>query len=414
MAAATDIGTSARVDDYVERFRAFLRAEVAPLEADLVQQGVGTPSRPRLDDGSRMHPAVWEARREVQRRAAAHGLYAPHIGTAAGGGGFGRVEMHHVEEFVYRNAGLGLGLAALAWTEGPNPAVERCSATMREQYLAPLVAGEITAAFCNTEPGVGSDVLGMSTRGVRDGTDWVINGEKGWITNSHFADVLQVVAVTEPGAGTRSLSMFLVDGNAPGVTRGPDIPTMLADGLTGQLTFTDVRVPAENVVGETGDGFALAMSWINWRRMCRGGMCAGWGSWLLQRSVDYARRRRSDGRPIADQQAVQHMLASMDADVYQARATSLTAQAELDVLGPYAFPLHPDAPRLISLIKVINDEAFFRVADTAVQVRGAVGLIQDSPEEKLFRVARNLRIPAGTTEIQRNAIARGLLRDRAA
>jgi acyl-CoA dehydrogenase len=360
-----------------------------------------------------MHPAVWEARREVQRRAGALGLYAPHAGTDSGGGGFGRVEMHHVEEFVYRHAGLGLGLAALAWTEGPNPAIEHCSPAVRERYLLPLVAGKITTAFCNTEPDVGSDVLGMSTRAIRDGDDWIINGSKAWITNSHFADVLQVVAVTEPGAGARSLSMFLVDGNAPGVTRGRELPTMLADGLTGTLEFADVRVPAENVVGELGDGFALAMSWINWRRLCRGGMCAGWGVWLLERAIDYAQRRHSGGKPIAAQQAVQHLLANMDADVYQARATSLVAQAELDQLDPYAKPMHPGAPRLISLVKVINDEAFFRVADAAIQVRGAVGLSQGSPEEKLFRVARNLRIPAGTSEIQRNAIARGLLRGRA-
>jgi len=220
--------------------------------------------------------------------------------------------------------------------------------------------------------------------------------------------------VTERGAGTRSLSMFLVDGKAPGVSRGRDLPTMMADGLTGTLEFTDVRVPAENVVGEIGDGFHLAMSWINWRRLCRGGMCAGWGEWLLERAVDYANKRHSGGKPIAAQQAVQHHLANMQADVYQARATSLVAQAELDAIDPYAKPMHPDAPRLISLVKVINDEAFFRVADTAVQIRGALGLVQGSPEEKLFRVARNLRIPAGTSEIQRNAIARGLLRSRAA
>ena len=106
------------------------------------------------------------------------------------------------------------------------------------------------------------------------------------------------------------------------------------------------------------------------------------------------------------------MLADMDADVYAARAASLQAQAELDALpgGAFGMPLHPDAPRLISLVKVINDEAFFRVADRAVQVHGGTGLLLGSPEEKLFRLARNLKIPAGTVEIQRNAIARGLLR----
>ncbi|NMI00287.1 acyl-CoA dehydrogenase family protein [Pseudonocardia acidicola] len=404
------IAPTARVTDYTDRFAKFLETEVAPLEQDLARRGVGTPWQPKLDDAGRMHPEVWEARREVQRRSAAAGLYNPHIRAELGGGGFSRVEMQHVEEFVYRNAGLGLGLAALAWTEGANPAIEHVSDAARGRYLDPLLAGEVTAAFANTEPGVGTDVLAMSTHARRDGADWIVNGRKAWITNAHFADFVQVVAVTEPGAGTRSLSMFLVDADAPGFSRGRDIPTMMADGLTGELGFDEVRVPAENVVGEIGDGFALAMSWINWRRLCRGGMCAGWGHWLLDRALDRARTRTSGGRPIADLQAVQHLLADMDADIYAARSASLVAQAELDVLGPFDIPLHRDAPRLISLVKVINDEAFYRVADNAVQVHGATGLLQGSPEEKLFRVARNLRIPAGTVEIQRNAIARGLLR----
>lgn len=410
MAAPSEIGRSARVAEYEARFRRFLDEDVAELEADLAAKNVGTPAIPQLDDAGRMHPEVWEARREVQRRAGAAGIYAPHNSVAAGGGGFSRTEMHHVEEFVYRNSGLGLGLAALAWTEGPNPAIEHCSDAARDMYLAPLVRGEITAAFANTEPDVGSDVLGMSTWATADGDDWVLNGRKAWITNAHYADVLQVVAVTKPGAGTKSLSMFLVDADAPGVTRGPDMPTMMNDGLTGGLAFDDVRIPADNVVGEIGDGFAMAMSWINWRRMCRGGMDAGWGAWLLDRALTHATKRRSGGAPLSDLQSVQHLLAAMDADIYQARATSLVAQARLDDLGPFAIPLHPDAPRLISLIKIINDEAFYRVADNAVQLHGARGLGLGSPEEKLFRVARNLRIPAGTTQIQRNAIAHGLIR----
>ena len=398
--------------EYTERFAAFLAAEVEPLEADLARQDVGSPWNPRLDEAGRMHPAVWEARREVQRRSAAAGLYSPHVGAAVGGGGFARAEMQHVEEFVYRHSGLGLGLAALGWTEGANPAIEHCSAQAREQWLEPLMAGEITAAFANTEMSVGTDVLAMETRARRDGSDWILDGTKAWITNAHFADVVQVTAVTEPGAGTRSLSMFLVDATAPGFSRGRDIPTMLDDGLTGELHLDGVRVPAENVVGEVGDGFALAMAWINWRRLCRGGMCAGWGEWLLARAIDRARERTSGGRPIAELQAVQHMLADMDADVYAARAASLQAQTELDAMpgGAFGIPLHADAPRLMSLVKVINDEAFFRVADRAVQVHGGTGLRLGSPEEKLFRLARNLKIPAGTVEIQRNAIARGLLR----
>ena len=403
------IGPSARVAEYTARFQTFLDTKVVPLEKDLESRNVGTVWQPHLDQSGRMHSVIWEARREVQRQSAAAGLYAPHIRSEFGGGGLSRVEMHHVEEFVYRQSGLGLGLAALGWTEGPAPALEHIGDAVREKYFEPLVAGQVTSAFANTERDVGTDVLAMSTHATQDGSDWIINGRKAWITNSHFADFIQVVAVTEPGAGTRSLSMFIVDADSPGFRRGRDIPTMLNDGLTGELEFTDVRVPMENVVGEVGDGFALAMSWINWRRLCRGGMCSGWGQWLLDRAVRRAQKRQSGGKPIAELQAVQHLLADMDLNLYQARATSLVAQSALDALGPFDIPLHRDAPRLISLVKVINDEAFYRVADNAVQVHGATGLLLGSAEEKLFRIARNLRIPAGTVEIQHNAIARSLL-----
>jgi acyl-CoA dehydrogenase len=408
--ASGTLDPSERVLDYTRRFRRFLDEDVAPLEVALAAAKVGTPWQPHHDAAGRMHPTVWEARRAVQRRAGVLGLYAPHMATQFGGSGFSRVEMHHVEEYVYRHSGLGLGLAALAWTEGPYPSSEYISESLRERYLTPLIKGQLTLAFANTELGGGSDVLAMTTHARRDGPDWIINGRKSWITNAHFADVVQLVCVTDPGAGTRSLSMFLVDTKTPGFRHGVDMPNTMDDGFTGEIVFNEVRVPAENVIGQIGDGFALAMMSINWRRLCRGGMCAGWGQWLIERAVQYAQQRQSGGKPIAEYQAVQNMLAKMDLDVYQARASSLVAQAELDRLGPFNLRLHHDVPRLVSLLKIINDEAFFRVADNAVQVRGAAGLMRGSPEEKLFRIARNLRIPAGTTEIQLNAIARGLLR----
>jgi acyl-CoA dehydrogenase len=404
------ISPSARVADYTRRFAHFLKTDVAALERELAARNVGTPWQPLLDEQGRMHPVVWEARREVQRRAGAQGLYAPHLSVECGGGGFNRVEMHHVEEFVYRESGLGLGLAALAWTEGPYPACEHVSPALRERYVLPLAKGELTLAFANTELEAGSDVLSMTTRAVRDGNEWVIDGRKGWITNAHCCDLVLLVAVTEPGAGTKSLSMFVVDANTPGFRHGANIPTMLDDGLTGEIEFRDVRVPEANVVGRVGDGFALAMSCINWRRLDRGGMCAGWGRWLIDRAVQYAWKRQVGGKPIAQHQAIEHMIAQMEVDWYQARATSLVAQAELDRLGPFAIPLHRDVPRLVSLLKTINDEAFYRLADRAIQVHGAEGMRLGSPEEKLFRIARNLLIPAGTTQIQYNAIARGLLR----
>ncbi|CAB4935648.1 MAG: acyl-CoA dehydrogenase [Actinobacteria bacterium] len=414
--APTEIGLSIeptdRVRDYTSRFARFLDDHVAPIEAELATKDAGTSAVPALDADGRMHPAVQEARGQVRRQAGSLGLYAPHISTEFGGGGFSRVEMHHVEEFVYRNSGLGLGLAALAWTEGPSPAHEHLSPAIREQYLDPIVSGQMSTGFANTEPSVGSDFLAMGARAVSDGSDWILSGTKKWITSAAFSDTFLVTCVTQPGAGTKSLSMFLVDANDAGFRRGANNPSMMNDGLTGELHFDDIRLPAERCVGEIGSGFALAMSWINWRRLCRGGMCAGWGDWLVTRAIEHSHERTSGGKPIADLQAVQHLIAQMDLDTYQARATSLVAQAELDQMGAFSIPLSREAPRLISLVKVINDEAFYRVADRAVQVHGAAGLAIGTPEEKLFRVARNLRIPAGTTEIQYNAISRGRFREK--
>jgi acyl-CoA dehydrogenase len=167
-------------------------------------------------------------------------------------------------------------------------------------------------------------------------------------------------------------------------------------------------VPDANRLGEIGQGLHLALTYINWRRLGRGGMCSGWGSFLLERSLKYVRTRQAFGGPLGRLQAIQHLLADMYVDWYGARALSLAAQWELDRLGPYTIPLGPEPVRLIATVKLANDEAFYRIADRAVQLHGAHGLMKDNPVETLFRIARNLRIPAGTDEVQRNAIARGL------
>ena len=146
-----------RLDTLLPRYEAFLD-EVAELDRELAARGAGTPWQPALDDAGRMHPEVWAARREVQRRAAAAGLYAPHMPRDVGGLGLTREECMQVEELVYRRAGLGLGLCALAWTEGPSPNLVHLGAEGRERFLRPLMRAETTCAFANTEPHAGSDV----------------------------------------------------------------------------------------------------------------------------------------------------------------------------------------------------------------------------------------------------------------
>jgi acyl-CoA dehydrogenase len=388
----------------------FLSTEVAHLEASLTQALTRRQGpRPELNSDGSISQLVWDARREVQRRSAARGFYALHLPTEIGGGGFTRAEMFEIEELVY-SYGAGLAPACLAWTEGPSPMLIYATPDQQHRFTAPLIRADLTTTFANTEPSAGSDVLAIQTTARRAGTDWVINGRKAWITNAAFCDLAIVIAVTDVAAGSRSLTAFFVEADRPGFKRGPVLQTIMDDGLTGTLELDDVRVPDENRLGEIGGGLALAMTWINWRRMCRGGMCAGWSELLIHRAVVYAQSRNAFGGPLAEQQAVQHLLAEMELDRHSARALSAALQAELDRLDPYAIPLADEAKGIMSMIKLANDQAFYRIADRAVQLHGASGLQRNSLEEKLFRVARNLRIPAGADEIQRNQIARHLLR----
>ena len=285
-----------------------------------------------------MHPAVWEARREVQRRSAAAGLYNPHVGAAVGGGGFTRAEMQHVEEFVYRHSGLGLGLAALGWTEGANPAIEHCSDAAREQWLEPLMAGEITAAFANTEisrrhrrPGDGDPraprrlATGSSTAprpGSPTPTSPTSSRSPPSPSPAPAPGRCRCSSSTRPRPGSPAAATS----RRCSTTASPASCTSTACGCrprtSSARSATGSRWPWP---GSTGDASAAA------------GCAPGWGEWLLARAIDRARERTSGGRPIAELQAVQHMLADMDADVYAARAASLQAQAELDAMPGGAF-----------------------------------------------------------------------------
>jgi alkylation response protein AidB-like acyl-CoA dehydrogenase len=406
-----DLSPTPRVSAILPRLAAFIEREIPPL-AQEVERRLGERGGPgagpiHLDADGTLSPVVWEARREVAKRSAVAGFYNLHLPEEVGGGGLSRTEMFFVEEAVYAR-GLGLTPAILAWTEGPSPMMLHMNAEQRRRFLDPLMRGAQTAAFALTEQGAGSDILGIKTRAVREADEWRLTGAKSYITSARYCDMAAVIAVTDPGAGTRSLSLFMVEADRPGFRRGPTYRTLMDDGLTGEIILDDVRVPDANRVGEAGQGFQLALTYINWRRLGRGGMCSGWGKYLLDLSIEYARARKAFGKPIGNLQAIQHMLAEMYLDWYSARSLSLAAQWELDNLGPYKIPLSREAVRLIATVKLANDQAFYRIADRAVQLHGAYGLTKDNPAETLFRIARNLRIPAGTDEIQRNAIARGL------
>lgn len=400
-----DLSPSPRAREAMARLDTFVEEVARPIEARVRRDYLD--DRQVLDEDGTLHPAMAEARREVQRRAAEAGLYSLHMPAEVGGGGLSLTEMFFVQEALYRR-GLGLFLAALAWTDGPTPILLHLDEERRRRYLYPAMRGEKQCVFAVTEAGAGSDVLGIQTTARREGREWVLNGHKYLITNAAYADFAQVFAVTDPGRGKDGITGFLVDRDAPGFRVGKTLRTLMDDGQTAEFFLENCRIPEENVIGQVGQGFYLAMQWINNQRMRRGGMCAGWAQFLLDRCVDHARSRRAFGQPIGKFQGVQWMIVDMLADARSARALSLQCLWEIEQGKPWALRPEADIVQKTCLMKLVNDETLFRVADRAIQVHGAAGLLKEQPLEKIFRIARNLRIPAGTTEIQRATIAKTL------
>jgi len=244
----------------------------------------------------------------------------------------------------------------------------------------------------------------------KDGDAYVLAGRKHLITGAPFAELAQVFAVLD-GAPRGRLTGFLVALDAPGVSRGPVQQTIMADGQTGELVFDEVRVPRWALLGAEHEGLSLAFRWINWARTRRGGMCCGLGRHCLERSIAYANERKAFGRPIAELGAVAQMIADMHMQLEAMRALSLELLSRLDGGRLFDWPVTAAERRDVSVLKTWCDEALFRIADLAIQVHGGRGLLTATGLEKIFRVARNLRIPAGTTEVQRAVIAEALAED---
>ena len=240
----------------------------------------------------------------------------------------------------------------------------------------------------------------------------MLSGAKAYITNAFDADVAQVLAITDEGAGRRSFSYFMFDTRdylGKGYRIGRVYQTMFGDGYTGEIFFDDMVLPDSAVIGEPGQGFDIAVMSFNYTRMRRAGMCSGWSKYLLERSLERVQSRHIGDRPLGANQGIQWMISDMYLDWLQTRSLSLEVARSIDNPGPwYQLPRPKDEIRRICALKVSNDESFYRVADRALQVHGGFGVMRNNPINKLFQIARNLRIPGGTDEVQRTTIAETL------
>jgi alkylation response protein AidB-like acyl-CoA dehydrogenase len=284
-----------------------------------------------------------------------------------------------------------------------------CLPAQREALLTELRQRELLVAFCLSEPGSGSDAGGLQTRADRDGDHWILRGQKTWVTNGGPAEWYIVFALTDPGKRTRGgISAFLVDRDAPGVTVGPPMKKMgLRASATADLFLDGARVPASRLLGEVGQAFRYGMRTFEASRPQVATLGLGLAEGAYEYALGYARERRAFGRPIADFQAIQFMLADMVTQIEAARLLVYQCTRMYDAgLG--------DLTYRASLAKLFASDAAMRVTTDAVQILGGAGYVTDHPVERMMRDAKVTQIFEGTNQIQRLIIARHILGSRGA
>ena len=284
------------------------------------------------------------------------------------------------------------------------------SELQKKKYLTPLSRGEILGAFCLTEPQAGSDAAGIRTRAARDGDHYVLNGTKAWVTNGGVSGVYLVFAKTDPEAGARGVTAFLVEPSFPGFRVSRYEEKMgLHLSRSAEIVFDNCRVPAENRLGEEGQGLRIALESLDGGRVGIAAQSLGLAQGAMEAAARYAKQRRTFGKPIAEYQAIQWMLADMQTEIEAGRALTHYAAFMRDKESR-----EPGVRRLgshASRAKLYSSEMANRVSYRAVQIHGSVGYSRETDVERYYRDARVLTIYEGTSEMQRIVIARDLLRN---
>jgi acyl-CoA dehydrogenase len=277
---------------------------------------------------------------------------------------------------------------------------------MVARWLAPTLAGEAMAAFAMTEPEAGSDVASMTTRARRDGDAYVLDGRKAFISNAGIADYYSVFASTDPAAGSRGISCFVVPADTPGL-RFLGAQVLSSPHPLGEIAFEDCRVPAANRLGEEGRGFVLGLKTLDRLRATVGAAACGMAARALEEALAHARKRRQFSKPLGEFQLVQEKLARMATELTAARLLVYRAAWEADG-GAERVTIEA------AMAKLYATEAAQRIVDDAVQVLGGIGVLASHPVDRLYRSVRSLRIYEGTSEIQHLVIAGLLLGERGA
>ncbi|GIF06556.1 acyl-CoA dehydrogenase family protein [Actinoplanes siamensis] len=331
-------------------------------------------------------------------------FHAPHIPVEYGGAGADALATAIVIEEVARACAASSLIPAVNKL-GSLPLILSASEDLKRKYLSKVAAGEGMFSYCLSEPEAGSDAASMTTRAVRDGDSWVLNGVKRWITNAGVSEYYTVFAVTDPAARSRGISAFVVEKSDPGVSFGaPEKKLGIKGSPTREVYFDNVRIPADRMIGAEGTGFATAMKTLDHTRVTIAAQAIGIAQGALDFALGYAKERKQFGKSISEFQGLQFMLADMGMKLEAARQLTYAAagksergDADLTYFGAAA--------------KCFASDVAMEITTDAVQILGGYGYTRDYPVERMMRDAKITQIYEGTNQVQRIVMARQLLKD---
>ena len=366
--------------------KAFMDAEIFPYEDEVDAKG----------------EVPIELGRQIEKRAKDIGLFAANLPTDIGGGGLSYKAMALMEREYGKTTH-----ALQSWVARPTEILLACEGDQKEQYLLPCVRGEKRELFALTEPEAGSDVMGMKSNAIKDGDDWILNGSKHFISGPVMPDFAIVFAATgedqTPRGPRKRVTAFLVDVGLKGFECREGNKCVSYRGYKNfQLSFDNVRLGPNQVLGEEGRGLELSGKWLGMGRIWVGATCCGKAERIMNLAIDWAANRKQFGKPIGSFQATGFKLADMSIGL---RAADLMVN---DAVSRAEKGAMQDADA--AMVKVFCSEMLNKVADDTVQIYGGMGLMEELPIQRLWRDSRLERIWDGTSEIQRHIITRSILR----
>jgi alkylation response protein AidB-like acyl-CoA dehydrogenase len=355
------------------------------------------------------HVSEWDEAQhfpvETFKRAGELGMLGAIFPEEYGGAGLSYVDyVNIIEELGVVDSGFALSVAAHN-SLGTGHIYLAGNEEQKKKWLPKLTSGEWIGAWGLTEPGSGSDASGMNTVGVKDGDDWIINGTKNFITNATYADIAVVLVVTDRSDQKHGITAFAIEMDRKGIRPGKKenkLGMRVSD--TAELVMEDCRVPSANILGKIGYGFIDAMKVLDGGRISIAALSLGVGRGAYEAARDYAKQRHAFGKPIADFQSIQFMLADMATEIDAARLLTMRAATIKDA--------GEKVTQFSAMAKLYASEAAVRATEKGVQIFGGYGFIKEFPAEKFYRDVKLCTIGEGTSEIQRLVIARNLLADK--